>query len=427
MAMEKLRETLVDYRAIVESKLICPREIMLPAIPRCVFVGIRRSGKSYLLFAEMQRRLREGGSWSDMLYLNFEDERLLGFDVSDFNQILVAHAELSGRSGRPALFLDEIQIVENWERFARRMADAETEIYITGSNAKMLSVDVAAALGGRFMTVHVFPLSFTEMLRFANVPFDAAALSSTTGQAQIRRTFRRFFQKGGFPECAQLSENLDYLNDLFQKIFLGDIALRNGITNILPLRIMLKKMAESIGQPLSFSRVARIVSATGTRLTTPTVVNYVGYACDACLLFPVENIFGKLQDRESHKKYYFADNGLVSLLHFDAKADLLENLVAVELLRRHGRDDAVFYFRQQIEVDFYLPQTETAIQVCVELTGSPETMKRELGALEKLAKCLPVKRRLVITLEEEHRIETNFGLVEVIPAWRWLLADPSDA
>ena len=100
-----------------------------------------------------------------MLYLNFEDERLLGFEASDLNQILAVHAELCGNERLPALFLDQIQIIDGWEKFARRMADAEAEIYITGSNAKLLSTDVAAALGGRFMTVNVFPLSFSETLR----------------------------------------------------------------------------------------------------------------------------------------------------------------------------------------------------------------------------------------------------------------------
>lgn len=178
IAMETLREVLVDNRKLVEGKRIFQREIKLPAIPRGVLVGIRRSGKSYLLYTEMQRRLKEGQTWDDMLYLNFEDERLLGFDVADFNKILEAHAELSGRAAYPALFLDEIQIIENWERFARRIADAEAEIYVTGSNAKMLSIDVAATLGGRFMNIQVFPLSFAEVLQVTAVPFDPSSLAA---------------------------------------------------------------------------------------------------------------------------------------------------------------------------------------------------------------------------------------------------------
>ena len=212
-----------------------------------------------------------------------------------------------------------------------------------------------------------------------------------------------------------------YKKNLFQKIYLGDISVRNGIRNIFPLRVMLKKLAESIGQPLSFSRIASIVSATGAKLTTATAINYLTYACDACLLLPIENFFGKLQDRESKKKYYFADNGLISLLRFDAQSDLLENLVALTLIRRYGNADAVFYFQHQIEVDFYLPTEETAIQVCVDLSNHPNTMKRELDAFDKLAKYVPVQKRLVITLDEECTLETKSGKVDVLPAWRWLL------
>lgn len=394
---------------------------MLPEIPRCVLVGIRRSGKSYLLYSEIQRRLKAGQSWDDMLYLNFEDERLLGFEATDFNQILAVHAELCGNDHLPALFLDEIQIIDGWEKFARRMADAEAKIYITGSNAKLLSTDVAASLGGRFMTVNVFPLSFSETLRARGIDFGTEARNSTTGRALIRRGFKDYFERGGFPECVELTDNTDYLNNLFQKIYLGDISVRNGIRNIFPLRVMLKKLAESIGQPLSFSRIASIVSATGAKLTTATAINYLTYACDACLLLPIENFFGKLQDRESNKKYYFADNGLISLLRFDAQSDLLENLVALTLIRRYGNADAVFYFQHQIEVDFYLPAEETAIQVCVDLSSHPNTMKRELDAFEKLAKYLPVQKRLVITLDEERTLETKAGKVELLPAWRWLL------
>ena len=418
-----LRQILLDNRELVESKTIFQREIQIDTFPRCVLVGVRRCGKSYLLYKKMQQLLAQGKTWDDMLYLNFEDERLLGFDVSDFNQILSVHAELSGRRSLPILFLDEIQLIDGWEKFARRMADAEAQIYITGSNAKMLSIDVAAALGGRFFTINVYPLSFSEFLSTKNVKATPKDALSTVGGALIRREFDSFFRYGGFPECINLSNKLEYLNILFQKIYLGDIAVRNKVNNVFPLRILLKKIAESIGQPLSYSRLTNIVTACGAKISKVTSINYVQYSIDSCLIFTVKNIVGKLQDREGKQKFFFVDNGIIELLNTDPTADQLENLVAIELRRRYGDNDAVFFYQRDVEVDFYIPETQTAIQVSVRLDSDPKTMQREVSAFEKMNKELPIKRRMIITLDEERTIETDTASIELIPIWKWLLME----
>ena len=416
-----LRQILLDNRELVESKTIFPREIQIDSFPRCVLVGVRRCGKSYLLYQKIQQLLAQGKTWDEMLYLNFEDERLLGFDVSDFNQILSVHAELSGRRALPILFLDEIQLIDGWEKFARRMADAGAQIYITGSNAKMLSVDVAAALGGRFFTINVYPMNFSEFLNTKNVKATPKDVLSTVGGALIRREFDSFFRYGGFPECLNLDNKLEYLNILFQKIYLGDIAVRNKVSNLFPLRILLKKIAESIGQSVSYSRLTNIVTSCGVKIAKNTCINYVQYSIDSCLIFSVKNIVGKLQDREGKQKFFFVDNGIVELLNTDPTADQLENLVAIELRRRYGDDDAVFFYQRDVEVDFYVPKTQVAIQVCVHLDLDPKTMRRELSAFEKMSKELPITRRIVITLDEEKTIETDTDLIEIIPIWKWLL------
>lgn len=418
-----LRQILLDNRELVESKTIFQREIQIDTFPRCVLVGVRRCGKSYLLYQKMQQLLAQGKTWDDMLYLNFEDERLLGFDVSDFNQILSVQAELSGRRTLPILFLDEIQLIDGWEKFARRMADAGAQIYITGSNAKMLSIDVAAALGGRFFTINIYPLSFSEFLNTKNVKATPKDVLSTVGGALIRREFDSFFRYGGFPECINLGNKLEYLNILFQKIYLGDIAVRNKVSNVFPLRILLKKIAESIGQPLSYSRLTNIVTTCGAKISKVTSINYVQYSIDSCLIFPVKNIVGKLQDREGKQKFFFVDNGIIELLNTDPTADQLENLVAIELRRRYGDNDAVFFYQRDVEVDFYIPETQTAIQVSVRLDSDPKTMQREVSAFEKMNKELPIKRRMIITLDEERTIETDTASIELIPIWKWLLME----
>ena len=183
----------------------------------------------------------------------------------------------------------------------------------------------------------------------------------------------------------------------------------------------MKKIAENIGQSVSYSRLTNIVTSCGVKIAKVTCINYVQYAIDSCLIFPIKNIVGKLQDREGKQKFFFVDNGIIELLNTDPTADQLENLVAIELRRRYGDNDAVFFYQRDVEVDFYIPETQTAIQVCVRLDLDPKTMRRELSAFEKMSKKLPITRRIVITLDEEKTIETDTDLIEIIPIWKWLL------
>lgn len=203
---------------------------------------------------------------------------------------------------------------------------------------------------------------------------------------------------------------------------MGDIATRHSIENTFALRVLFKKVAESVKQPISFNRLANIVSSTGAKVSTSTVINYMEYAKDAWLVSSIQNIASKLSDKESTPKYYFNDNGILNLFLLDGKTSLLENLVATTLLRRYGREDAVFFYNKNIEVDFYLPDSATAIQVWYSLDNSDGTLNREVTALVKLTKVLDCSRLLIITYSEEKTIETEGAAIEVVPVWKWLLA-----
>jgi predicted AAA+ superfamily ATPase len=246
-------------------------------------------------------------------------------------------------------------------------------------------------------------------------------LLSTEGKAEISRKFNDYFYFGGFPEGANLSVRRDYLTSVYQKIYLGDIAARHAVDNTFALRVMFKKLAESVKQPLSFNRIANIVSSTGAKIGTQTVINYMEYAKDAWLISPVQNIAGKLVDKETSPKYYFTDNGILNLFLLDGNTSLLENMVAVNLLRKYGRNDAVYFYNQNIEVDFYIPDDCTAIQVCYNLDNTDGTWDREVKALLKIAEVLECKKLLIITRDAERTIEMNGKVIEVIPIWKWLL------
>lgn len=424
MDKELLKSVIADNQIEIPQYRVEPRDFAFEEFGNYVFVGIRRAGKSYLLYQRIQQMLASGTGWDEMLYINFEDERLEGMGREDLNLLLEVHMEMYGK--RPALFLDEIQNVEGWEKFARRLADAKYRACITGSNAKMLSSEIQTTLGGRYITMNVYPYSFKEYLAANRITLAPTTLYATESRATVLRSFDDYFRFGGFPEGAGLKVKRDYLTSVYQKIYLGDIAARHAVANTFALRVLFKKLAESVKQPLSFSRLANIVSSTGAKVGKSTVINYLEYAKDAWLVTPVHNIAGKLVEKETTPKYYFTDNGILSLFLIDAETSLLENLVAVTLLRKFGREDAVFFYGKNVEVDFYLPETETAIQVCYSLADA-ETFERETKALVSLCKVLPCKRLLVITRNEERSVEAGGRQVEVLPAWKWLLQDEASA
>lgn len=236
------------------------------------------------------------------------------------------------------------------------------------------------------------------------------------------KLFEEYFQFGGFPECATLPVKRDYLMSLYQKIFLGDIAARHRVENLFALRLLFRKLAESVKQPLSFTRATNIVASTGTKIGKSTVINYLSYASDAYLVLPIFNIADNLTEKATNPKYYFIDNGIISLLALDVRTSLLENLVALKLLSAYGSKDAVYYYNHGVEVDFFVPQTETAIQVCYSMDDSEGTFERETKALAKMQSRLSCRRNIIVTYAEEALIEYGGMTIEVIPAWKFLLS-----
>ena len=418
MDKEILKSVLVDYQLEIPRHEVLPRNFRFEEFGNYVFVGIRRAGKSYILYQRIQQLLNSGIGWDEILYINFEDERLGNITAQDLNLLLEIHMEMYGK--RPILFLDEIQNIDGWERFARRLADSKYRVYITGSNAKMLSKEIQSTLGGRYIPVDIYPYSFNEFLTAKNIKLLPTTLYGTETKAEVIRLFNDYFSFGGFPEGAALSSKRDYLSSLYQKIYLGDIAARHAIENTFAMKIMFKKIAESIMQPLSFSRLTNIITATGIKVGKNTIINYLEYAKEAWLINQVPNIVGKLVDKETNPKYYFTDNGILNLFLINNYAPLLENLVAISLLRKYGREDAVFFYNQGVEVDFYIPECETAIQVSYTISEQ-DTLEREAKALVKLSSFMPCNRLLIITKDEEKTINIDGKEIKVTPIWKWLL------
>lgn len=418
---ETIKEILLENRKEIESQQVVHRNIEKEDFANYVLIGVRRAGKSFMLYQQIQDNLKKGITWDSMLYINFEDERLIGMTAQELNLILEVHGMMSAQ--RPILFLDEIQNIEGWDKFARRLADNKYRVYITGSNAKMPSSDVATTLGGRYITKHILPYSFSEYLSANNIPYDDMNIATTSGRADVQRYFAEYFRFGGFPEGAQLASKRDYLNSVYQKIYIGDIATRNKIDNLFSLRILFRKMAESVKQPTSFTRLSNIIASTGAKLGKATIINYIEYSKDAFLIYPIKNIADNLTNRETNPKYYFVDNGIISILALDIDTSLLENMVAMELIRRYGIDERVFFYNRNIEVDFYIPDAALAIQVSYNPHKTDETWQRESTALIKFTKVLDCQRLLILSYDTEETVEVNGKTIEVMPVWKWLIQD----
>lgn len=416
-----LRQIILDNQKDVERYEIFSRNYDLDSFPLLVFVGVRRSGKSFLLFQKIHQMLKEGHGWDEMLYLDFEDNRLEGFTSADFNLILECHQEMYGK--RPMLFLDEIQNIDGWQKFARNLADKKYSVFITGSNAKMLSKEIMSELGGRYLPIEVYPFSFKEYLSFTQTAHDENSLTATESKAHFMSVYREYLTWGGLPEAAKLPVKRSYLSSVYQKIYLGDIVQRNRISNSKLLQLLTKKIAESVMDPISYNRLAKILSTVSGKVSVPTVGSYVNYAEDAWLLLRLRNITSKFTERESICKYYFIDNGLLSLQLLNNDSLLLENMVALTLFRKYGHDndnERVYFYNSNVEVDFYVPEDEMAIQVSYSLSNE-QTKEREVTALTSIAKAHPCKQRLIITFDEEDTISDNYGTIKVIPCWKWLL------
>ena len=416
-----LKNVIYDRHAVIRQMDISPREYTFEPNGNYVLTGLRRAGKSTLLYGIVQDLIKSGLSWDRIIYINFEDERLAEFTVADFDKIISVQAEMSAEKG--IFFFDEIQIVDGWERFARRLADAQEHVYITGSNAKMLSRDVERALGGRYLSKHVRPFNFREYLCAMDQPFDDAHLLQTRARGKIIKAFDGYLTFGGFPESLRYVSKREYVSSIYQNILLGDIIARNSVRNVSALQLVIKKIAESVREPISFTKLYGIINAIGLKVSKDTIIDYVRYAEDAYLIFELHDYYAKFVARESNSKYYFSDNGLLNLFLDDKASALLENIVAITLLSWCGAD--LYYLKSAktgIDVDFFDARSKTAVQVAYELSAS--SRQREVSSLVKLAKeDRQVARFIIVTYDQKDTIRQDGVTIKVIPAYRFCLHD----
>ena len=388
-----------------------------------VLIGIRRAGKSYTLYQDMLARIESGiAKVEDFLYVNFEDERMASIRADELGMLIDSYREMYDQT-RPLIYLDEIQNVTGWEKFARRLAEEKYRVMITGSNAKMLSREITSTLGGSYVQRNIYPFSFEEFLNYCGVSRDKNWEYQPETRLAVVRHFNEYFYNGGFAESFDKTDKREWLTSLYQKILMGDIVERNKVRNPRIFRLLARKLAESVMQPMTLKRLGNVIKTSGDKISTSVLKDYLEYMEDAYLIFSVPNLVSPLTEQQTIVKRYFADNGILNLFLTGGETKLLENIVAVHLntlYHNTPEETRLFYYNKGVEVDFCIPEINTAIQVSYKIDDI-DTYEREVRGLAKFLKAFKQYHGLIVTWDTERQINEDGLSIDVVPVWKWLL------
>ncbi len=398
-----------------------------------VFMGVRRSGKSTFLFQIIKQLMERGVSCSDILYLNFFDDRLHSLKQSDLGIILEAYYSLyPEKKNRDTvhLFFDEIQVVSGWESFVDRLMRTENcTVYITGSSARMLSREIATQMRGRSLSWEVFPFSFREFLDSCGI--DSTPPFSSRKRLLVRKGFEDYCESGGFPEVAGFERHLRIKThqEYFNAMLFRDLIERHDISHPRALTDLAYRLIDNISSLYSVNALTGYLKSLGHKAPKPAVSDYIKWFEDAYFLFTVRIFDASLARANTNpKKIYCIDSSLATSVGSGILVNaghLLENLVFVALRRLTPH---IFYYRCKSgrEVDFLVQgrdRSRRLVQVCESL-ADPQTQKRETVALSEAMAELGMQSGTLVTRSEEGPIEVAAGKIDIVPAWRFLLELP---
>lgn len=406
------------------------RRVKTPGLPgkADAVIGMRRSGKTWLLLGELAAAHAAGLPRERALYASLEDERLVGIDAADLGGLVEAwwrrFPEAASEPGW--LLLDEVQNVAGWERFVRRMLDrGGLRISVTGSSARLLSREIATSLRGRSVTVEVLPFGLDEVLRHRGIAPPERWPPAERDRAVIQHAADVYLEEGGFPEVIGLpaAERNRILRDYVDVVLFRDVVERHDATNVPALRRIVRRLASAPASELSVHRFHNDLRSQGIAVGKDTLYAYFDHVEDAYLAFrvPIFTDSERVRATNPHKTYVI-DPGLARAFatrHQPGPA--LENAVYLEL-RRRGGEIAWMRTRGGYEVDFVVTGDEGAslVQVCADPTA-PETRERELRALAEAMEELDLREATLVTRLHAEDVEVGRGTVRMIPAWTWLL------
>lgn len=388
-------------------------------------IGARRSGKTSFLFNLIERLQQQGVKKTSIIYINFEDER---FDLAtaELDLIIKAYLELypDAVMNNCYFLFDEIQNIEKWDKFIRRLYDSVSRnIFITGSNTKLLSSEIATSLRGRTVSYEVFPLSFREYLLFKGITAD---LNSSKSIAQINNNLLLYLENGGFPETVLYDDAFrqKVLQEYFNVLIYRDLLERYKIRNIAALKFFLKRTLASSTKQLSVNTIFNELKSSGFRIGKNQLYDWLDACQNIYLTFILKKHIYSVTERElGERKVYAIDNGLLNAINYRLSEDAgkaIEQTVFLEL-RRQGKE--IYFFKDRVECDFIIKQGSTiteAIQVSLSLSDA-KTRKREIRGLVECCKTFDLKHGLIITADTNQEIEQDGVIINVLPLYKWLL------
>ena len=385
------------------------------SLPHAVIIsGIRRSGKSTLLNQIINNFYEKG-----VYYLNFEDERLVDFEVADFNSLYETFLELYGE--RKVFFFDEVQNVAKWEIFVRRMQNKGCKFFITGSNASLLSKELGTKLTGRCVSIELYPFSFLEYLSFKGYKLQKNALSYTNERANIKKHFTEYLKHGGMPEYLKYNDST-LLKRVYEDILYRDIVARYDIKQVKALRELGLYLLSNIGGLFSYNNLTKALGVGSMN----TVKSYIDFLENGFLVSLVNRFSYSLKKQfVANKKAYCIDNGLAESVAFQFsknKGKFLENLVFLELKRRYAQ---IYYYKtaNNLEVDFLIKSGKKNVSLTqvADNLDSEKTRQREIGALTHAMDELKLKKALILTEDDEEEIKLKGKVILVQPIYKWFL------
>ena len=410
-----------------------PREAQLPIDSGKIVTvpGVRRCGKSSKMEMVINDLLSKGVDRKRFLWIGFDDERLVTMNSTELNQIVEAYQEMYPdiEMASVYMFFDEIQLIEGWEYFVMRLYKHHTKnIYISGSNASMLSSELKSALRGWPLEEETMPLSFKEYCDFKDIKTDSWLEADL---AKLRNAFIAYNSEGGFPEVV-LTENplhkAKILQTYFDTMLLKDLVEHYGISNIEVMRYFLKRIMVNLTKPTSVRAIHGDIKSRGLKVSKDALYDWANYACDVFMFISISNYSKSLQKSESSQpKYYCIDNGLrdaVLLPQSDDEGKKLENTVFLQLYRHRTPIDRIFYYQGKGECDFVAQRgvdVISLIQVTWDMSND-DTRSREINGIVEASKATGCKNLYIITYDSVEEINIdNDTVIHVIPVWRWLL------
>lgn len=419
MALNKFEKIIADQQLELKkidlSKLCHRKEeelFELESPLAQIVIGVRRCGKSTLCHKVL---LQQNEKYA---YINFDDERLLGFDASQFDEIFEGLLMVYGEF--KYLFLDEIQNVKGWDLFVNRLLRQKQQLVITGSNAKLLSSELSTYLTGRYNQIELFPFSFAEFLQFKHLRVDAI---NTYDIAFRKSAFNEYMQHGGFPELFNLRDKKGYIQRLVNNIVMNDICKRYNIRFIDTLVKLTNYLISNFAQELNYDKTANIFGIKSTH----TAKNYINYLRQSFLIVTLNKFSYKAKERIRNEKAYLIDPALFSTKENNLTSESIgwnvENIVYLELLRRKKYQQFdIYYFREAFEIDFVLCNTNKVLELIQVTTDieSPKTLKREMNGLLKGAEKTNCLKLTLLSFRETQQHVFEDKTINEISVIDWL-------